>query len=529
MSHFANVADFYGEVKDNDYDRSKPDEEPNPQKRTTTDMGSGRWPMEGFARSAHIENIQRLISPPGAQDHWEHASDRTWKSYAELGKPAADPSMYGIIFVPESNSEHGSHAFIGGPGFPLAVGQWDEWEDISDNSGNRGPRFDALACICVPDRKPNWTDAFMIGRDGIVYGSWQTGERDWSGFNSKDEWARLFFGEEETPKLDPKGKLAVVARLRESLDIFAVAKDGKVYTVSWAIGVGWKPWRSISGQNDRRFPSGAPITAISRHDKQLDLFINAGSGIFTSWWTESSDPNKPAEWAEWVMMNPGTANIPASAELLVLTRQAGALTVVATAQDGHVYASSWLQGLEWSGFGDIGVSAPDVSVDPPRASRFAPGGKVTGIVGGQDRLDLFAVSSDRSLYTCTWTSTDGWSGVGEDKYWTSLGYGTNDANAKIFSSITSDVVAVKRLVLGNVDVFVTGTGGQVYRTHWDKSSDRWTTGLGAIGWDEHVGSDREVVHDRGFRIGAMSRNPSSLTVVSITTAGTAIATNMRDD
>ena len=248
------------------------------------------------------------------------------------------------------------------------------------------------------------------------------------------------------------------------------------------------------------------------------MFINGGSGgIHTSWWDKSTDPAVPAEWAEWVQMTPGTANIPASADVLVLSRQSGALTVVAAGQNGHAYASSWLRGLGWTGFGDIGTSAPD-------NSRFAPGGKVAGVVGGRDRLDLFAVSSDRSLYTCSWTSADGWSGIGEGKSWRSLGYGTNATHAKIFSSVTSDVVAVKRRVTGDVEVFVTGMGGQVYRSHWDSSRDSWSTGQGAVGWDESVGSERKVVHDRGFRIGAASRNPSSLTVVSIATAGTPLAT-----
>jgi hypothetical protein len=523
LADHANLGDFYGEVKDNDYDRNK-DSTTTPQKRTTTDMGSGRWPTEGFGRAAHIESIQRLVSLPGSQDHWEMASKRTWVSYVKLKLPAADPKMYKIRFIPESDTEWGSHAYVGGPGYPVAQGKWDEWENISDTTGKRGPQFDPLACVCLLQRQKNYTYLFSVGKGGIVWGCWQTEQRDWSGFNTAKEWMKMYFGEDETPKFDPKAKLTVVARTPSHLDIFAVAKDGRVYLVSWVDGSGWKPWRNISGDNDRHFPSGAPITAISRHSKQLDIFINAGPGIWTSSWTENTDPTAtPPKWAEWVSMNTGTANIPASAELLVLSKGVNDLTVVATGQNGHVYASSWRGNLGWTGFGDVGISAPDVSVTPPRPSRFAPGGKVAGVVRGS-RLDLFAVSSDRSLYTCHWTSADGWSGVGENKFWTPLGFGTNASNVKIFSSVTSDVAALTRGPLGDMDVFVTGTGGQIYRTHWNSVLGTWSTGMGANGWDEGIGSERKVDHARGFHIGAVSRNEFSLSVVTISNEGTALAT-----
>lgn len=527
LADHANLVDIYGEVKDDGYNRSLPDPPDDPQKRTTTDMGSGRWPLEGFGRAAHFENIQRLVSPPTSAEHWEHASDRTWNSYLQMNKPGVDPKMYGGLFFPESGTSFGSHVYLGGPGFPVASGKWDEWEEISTTRAESGPHFDPLACVCLLKRVPNWTYAFMVGKDELVWGSWQTVEGDWSGFNSADEWAKLYFGNDSTPKFDPKAKLTIVARTPQNLDIFAVAKDGKTYTASWTEGQSWKSWKDISGRNDRRFPSGAPITAVSRFDKQLDVFVNAGWDIFTTWWTAADDPSAtPAEWAEWVPMNAGifSANIADSAELLVLSRQPGALTVAATGQNGHVYVSSWLENLGWSGFGDVGTSEPDVSVDPPQATRFAAGGKVAGVVSSPDQLDLFAVSSNLSLYTCSWTSSDGWSGVGADKYWTSLGYGTDDANKKIFDPATSDVVAVKRDITGDVDVFVTGNAGQVYRTHRSAAFMSWTSGLGAIGWDEGVGSERRVNHERGFRIGAVSRNPSSLSVVSITKEGTAVAT-----
>jgi hypothetical protein len=470
-----------------------------------------------------MDNIQRLVSPPGTAPDWVPADKQTWSSY--LGRPSTDPARYDINFHEKSGTESGSFCYLGGPG-RFGFLTWDEWDDISggqwvDDHGQtqwRGPTFDALGSVCVTARTANLTDLFIIGRDGRVWCCWQTTDGDWSGFNERKEWSRLYFGDDETPKFDPKAKLAVAARRPDNLDVFAVALDGKVYTISWALGKPWSGWTDIP---DAVFPSGAPIAAVSRHDKQLDLFVNAGAGgIYTSSWTE--DATQPAEWTGWTTLNPGSARFPGSAEILVLGRSKETLDVFVTGRDGHVYTAAWLEGSGWWPFGDVGTG---------RNTKLAPGGRVAGLAG-TDRMDLFAVSLDHRLHTCSWVLGVGWSGVGDDanghaKHWQSLGYGTNeDGTVRIFNAATADVAAVRRThALGSdMDVFVTGTGGQVYRTHWSAVLNTWSTGNGDSGWDEHVGGERDIVHDRGFRIGVTSRNPASLTVVSITTAGRAEAT-----
>ena len=86
-----------------------------------------------------------------------------------------------------------------------------------------------------------------------------------------------------------------------------------------------------------------------------------------------------------------------------------------------------------------------------------------------------------------------------------------------------------------MDVFVTGfwpgTATEAYtthvcRTHFSDFFKTWFTAANSgEGWDKAVGwgANRQVVHDRGFRIGGTSRNPSGLTVVSIMTGRHVVA------
>jgi hypothetical protein len=529
LADHASSIDVYGEVFDKDYNRALDAPPLFPWPRTTSDMGSGHWPREGWGKAAFIGNIRRQINPPGQAELWEGADPSVWKSYA--GQRAYDPSMYDSMFFPNSNTILGSYCFIGGPGATLAVGKWDDWEEISGISKTHGgPSFDPLAAICMLQRDADLTELFIIGTDGKVYCSFQDRNLDWSGFNSKAEWTKLDFGSSSTPKFDRKGKLAVVAGKGNNADVFGIAKDGKVYTTSRRGQKGWATWKDIS--NEHKFPSGAPISAVSRFDGQFDAFINAGvAGIFTSHWREA--PGEPLEWADWLPLDRGSARFPASAEILVLSRSSLSMNVFLTNTKGHVYVSAFRDGLNppWSQFGDIGTSAPDSTVDPPRPTKFASGSKVGGLAAGPDRMDLFAVATDHKLYTCTWKIGEEWSGIGNGRHWRSLGFATDAAGNKMFDAASSDVVAVRRRTSMDMDVFVTGKKGQIFRTHWTALTDTWTSAFANLnwGWDSGPGASgpggtNKVTHDLGFRVGATSRNPATLTVVAINHQGTAMAT-----
>ena len=68
--------------------------------------------------------------------------------------------------------------------------------------------------------------------------------------------------------------VAAITRSNKNIDLFATGNDGRVYTAWWREGDGWSSaddgrWSSIGGE----FPASAPVTAITRSNNDIDLYI----------------------------------------------------------------------------------------------------------------------------------------------------------------------------------------------------------------------------------------------------------------
>jgi hypothetical protein len=157
-----------------------------------------------------------------------------------------------------------------------------DWSGVNDNWRSIGGFFPAGARVSAVARKSGQLDLFVTGGDGRVYTSWWTEGQDWSGVN--DNWRPIggFF---------PAGaRVSAVARTPENLDLFITGGDGRVYTSWWFNGADWSGvndnWRPIGGF----FPAGAPVDAVARTPDNLDLFIVGGDGrVYTSWWFNGAD------------------------------------------------------------------------------------------------------------------------------------------------------------------------------------------------------------------------------------------------
>jgi len=84
--------------------------------------------------------------------------------------------------------------------------------------------------------------------------------------------------------------VSAVSRYQNQLDLFVTGNDGVAYTSWWTAGSDWSGinnnWRPIGGF----FPVGAPLSAVSRFRDQLDVFVVGNDGVtYTSWWTLGND------------------------------------------------------------------------------------------------------------------------------------------------------------------------------------------------------------------------------------------------
>ncbi|KAH0541608.1 hypothetical protein FGG08_003956 [Glutinoglossum americanum] len=497
LADHATLLQVYGEVYDADYDRGKSD----PGTPTSTDMGSGKFPVEGFGKAAFIRNIMRLPKPMWGQSSWEDARVDNWK----LTKgDVFDKVKYDIQFNPLTPTKFRSFCYIGGTGKALEPGKWSEWDNVSAAaSAGGGNQFVGGSSVTAVQRSGAVTDLFLIGADGR--------QRRMAGLG-RDGGIRS--------AVLTRGKIAGCARMEKNLDLFGVGNDGKVYTAWWVEGQDWTGWRDITGSS-RTFPANAPMTVVSRAEKQLDIFVNDNGTIRTAFWANDGNP-------DWTSVKPGWQEIgspvgfQARSEILAVSRNSDTMEVAMVGNNGRVYVYGFLSGsTNPPAFRSVGTRPPGMSGDPPAPTGFPAGSKVAGVSRSPELLNLLVVDKG-AIWTSSWEKGKGWSGVGRDadgnnKFWDQLGSISDGTPSSVFDAVQSDIVALTRRnhTKPNMDVIITGTSGKVYRIAWDNTKGQWG-GLANGNRDFDVGG---VISDQkksptGFRIGVASREVFGLTVLA---------------
>jgi hypothetical protein len=213
-----------------------------------------------------------------------------------------------------------------GDGWSSADGRWD----------SIGGDFAASAPVAAITRSRNDIDLFAVGDDGRVYTAWW---RDGDGWSSGDGRWDSIGGD-----LPDGAPLTAISRSRDAIDLFAVARDARVSTAWWREGDGWssagRGFSPIGGD----FAVDEPVTAITRSDDEIDLFVTGGDGrVYTAWWREG------AGWSsangDW---NSIRGSFPAAAPVAAIARTRDHLDLFATGDDGGVGTSWWRDGNGWS-------------------------------------------------------------------------------------------------------------------------------------------------------------------------------------
>jgi hypothetical protein len=450
---------------------------------TSTDMGSGNFPEEGYGKSAFCYKMQYQPKPT-AKDPTMADADSSWTRYVD------DPLRYDCLVSWKSNSWWRTFMYLGGPGCE-ATG-WSAWDSVGG--------FFAPGCpITALSRRPAVIDLFVVGLDGRVYTSWWEDE-DWSGFNN--DWWLLDWGGQTFLS---QTKVAAVARSPDNLDIFVVGTDFKIYTAWWSEGHGWTGWRNISG-NQAFGPAPPLVAAVSRHEGQLDVFVASSGVVYTSSWTDSV--------TDWTGIDQAWDNIgivsaiPPQLNIVVLSRTPQTMDVITSfspplSSGTNFVWNNWTQGSGWATFQSVGT-APGIGTAI----------RVAGVARTSSRIDLFAMGNDFQVYTSHWTLVGGWSGV-PDK-WDKLG-----DPLPAFGPVC-DLAAVSRKS-SCLDVFVAGVDGRVYTSSFDASA----FGLGLwTGWTSIGGQGFGTV--TLFGMAACSRNHQTLTVLGCGKGGKVWATEWCD-
>ncbi|MER9420096.1 hypothetical protein NKI95_29830 [Mesorhizobium sp. M0306] len=238
-------------------------------------------------------------------------------------------------------------------------------------------------------------DLFWIGGDGQVWSQWHA-----VGANG-NEW-NLPFALPGVPAGDvpaPAGKLAVVSRVSDQLDLFWIGADGAVRSHFWSGAFADGAWEkhacfAVTPRNAARADS--PIVAVSRINDQIDLFwIGADGAIFTHWWSASNVSGQWDQHGHFMIAPPGSAR--ADSPLTAIAKTSHHLDVFWVAPDGAV-RSQWWDDRNSEGRWDQHEA---FNVVPPGS--VPPGGDLASVSRIPTQVDLFWRNANGAIASAYWS------------------------------------------------------------------------------------------------------------------------------
>jgi len=418
-------------------------------------------------------------TPPGNQDGWRYCgrcqglvygavtAGICWDEQPHLLEGSA---AYSVPFtrnrvpdlfpdLPETPHQTMIDLFVFGSG-QIHTSWWTDGQPWSSTPYPWAPLGGPTGQVTAISRQPEKIDLFGVDRDHKVYTAWHHDGMDWSCWTDKSREWKSVGGD------FPEGALvAATSRFADNIDLFIVGGDGHVYTSWWYRGQEWSGltgnWQDIGGV----FPAAAPISAVTRTPKNMDLFVIGNDGrVYNSWWYEG---------AKWSGVNSRWRNIGGDfrphGQVTAISRGPDVIDLFAMGNDGCVYTAWWYAGQDWSGLtpgtswggSDIGGSGSSGGVNHWRniGGYFPPGATITVVARSPRNIDLFVVGNDHQVYTSWWWEGQDWSGLGNR--WRSLG-GDFPLGAHVTATTRS---------AGNLDIFAVGQNQHTLTKWWYDGQD----------------------------------------------------------
>lgn len=130
-----------------------------------------------------------------------------------------------------------------------------------------------------------------------------------------------------------------------------------------------------------------------------------------------------------------------------VSRRTDYLDIFAVGTDRGVYTAAWQPGdISWRGWWRVGTLT------------VAPGTSVHAVSRDTDRIDLFAIGSNYGIYTTGWSPSTGWAA------WTQINGGVAAANTTVYAVSRSR---------GKLDVFAVGADRRIYTAAWEPGAGWW--------------------------------------------------------
>lgn len=154
------------------------------------------------------------------------------------------------------------------------------------------------------------------------------------------------------PDVELTGDLAAIAASENSIHIFGIGEDDKVYTNSW--NGHWNSWVVVS---NGLLKKGSKLAVSARTSNHIDIFgIGTDGRIYTSW---SDKDINIGEWSDWFLVDNFSTQ---AMNISVVSRTPDTLSLFARGDDGNIYTTAW-DAEDWSNSsGSVTIKSPSIAL-----------------------------------------------------------------------------------------------------------------------------------------------------------------------
>jgi Domain of unknown function (DUF1929) len=372
---------------------------------------------------------------------WIRLISPSWQGWLRIGEPTEDVPQRSVVWPVSRNPDRIDIFVIGNNGGIYTSGQtsagtWEAWHPVGNpGAGENVPTNSVVSAVA---RTLNRLDIFVVGHNGGIYTSGQTNGAGWEGWHP--------IGNPGAGENVPIRSLVWPAsRHADRIDIFVVGNNGGIYTSGQNGGGAWEPWHPIgnpgAGEN---VPTSSVVSAVARGNR-LDVFVvGHNGGIYTSGQTNGG------LWEGWHPIgNPAAGHtVPSRSVVFPISRSPGRLDIFVVGHNGGIYTTGQSGGGAWDPWHPVGN---------PGAGENVPTNSVVWAVSHlPNRLDIFVVGHNGGIYTNGQTNVGAWEG------WHPVGNPEAGENVP-----TNSVVSAVARKPEQLDVFVVGHNGGIYRNRWE--------------------------------------------------------------
>lgn len=225
------------------------------------------------------------------------------------------------------------------------------------------------------------------------------------------------------------GKPGAVWRAVDTVDVYGIGTDRRIYQRWWNSSSGWSAWNAMGAPTGVLFPYGPD--ANSMYDGHVQFFAVGNDGnLWNRWWFDYSG------WSGWHSTGHpmvGTQHVYLRSAPTSLSWGDGRVDVFAKGSDGNIWQRSFNYGFDWGPWVKLGGSSSNPFDAATGVTAFSGPELLDATSVGSQRIELFALGSDRAVWHRSWDGRwSNWRSLGSQCWSNPTAVASSDGRIALF-------------------------------------------------------------------------------------------------